>query len=180
MPQKRNPDSLELVRGKCARVQGDLNTLLTLQKGLPLAYDKDLQEDKECLFDALDTTRACLQVTATVVRGVHYDTERCRAACAGGFMEATDLADMLVQAGLTFRDAHERVGAAVRAAEEAGVTLADLDAQQKQRLLPELGEVNLTQALSVEAGLARHDCLGGTAPAQVLAQAEAWKKRLQT
>ena len=96
MPQKKNPDALELVRGKCARVIGDLTTLLTMQKGLPLAYDKDLQEDKEALFDALDTTRACLQVTATVVEGARYDVARCRAACSRGFLDATDLADLLV------------------------------------------------------------------------------------
>lgn len=180
MPQKRNPDALELVRGKCARVQGDLTTMLTLQKGLPLTYDKDLQEDKECLFDALDTTRACLQVTTTVVRSARYDAERCHAACAGGFMEATDLADLLVQAGLTFRDAHGRVGAAVRAAEKAEVGLADLDASDREQHLPELAGVDLASALSVEACLKRHDCLGGTAPTQVLAQARAWKERLES
>lgn len=180
MPQKRNPDALELVRGKCARVQGDLTTMLTLQKGLPLTYDKDLQEDKECLFDALDTTRACLQVTTTVVRSARYDAERCRAACAGGFMEATDLADLLVQAGLPFRDAHGRVGAAVRAAVKAGVSLADLGASDREQHLPELAGVDLASALSVEACLDRHDCLGGTAPQQVLAQALAWKERLES
>lgn len=180
MPQKRNPDALELVRGKCARVLGSLTSLLTLQKGLPMAYDKDLQEDKESLFDALDTTRACLQITATVVRSARYDAEHCRAACAGGFMEATDLADLLVQAGLSFRDAHERVGAAVLAAEQAGVDLADLDTTDRERHLPELAQVDLGAALSVEACLDRRACLGGSAPAQVLAQAQAWKERLRT
>ncbi len=178
MPQKRNPDALELVRGKCARVQGSLNTLLTLQKGLPLAYNKDLQEDKECLFDALDTTRSCLEVTTTVVLGAQYDEKRCAAACAGGFMEATDLAELLVREGLPFRDAHERVGQAVRRAEGLGIELTQLGAEDCAQLLPELQDLDLEHLLSLESCLERHDCIGGTAPAQVLQQVGFWQERL--
>ncbi len=115
MPQKKNPDSLELLRGKSARVLGALQALLVLQKGLPLAYDKDLQEDKELLFDALDTTDACLEIAEITVRNVRFDTQRCRAEATRGYANATELADWLVRRGLPFRDAHERAGAVVRA-----------------------------------------------------------------
>ena len=177
MPQKKNPDALELVRGKCGRVLGDLTGLMATCKALPLAYDKDLQEDKEALFDAVDTTLACVRVTTTVVDGARYDPEACRAACARGFLDATDLADLLVQAGVPFRDAHERVGACVRAALELGCELPELPAERRAELLSEL-DVDLAEALSVEAVLARRDVLGGTAPEQVRAQVAAWKERL--
>ena len=178
MPQKKNPDALELVRGKCGRVLGDLTGLLATCKALPLAYDKDLQEDKEALFDALDTTLACLRVTTTVVQGARYDREACRAACARGFLDATDLADLLVAAGVPFRDAHARVGVCVRAALELGCELSELPAERRAELLPEL-DVDLAEALSVEAVLARRDVLGGTSPAQVSAQVATWKERLE-
>ena len=177
MPQKKNPDALELVRGKCGRVLGDLTGLMATCKALPLAYDKDLQEDKEALFDAIDTTLACVRVTTTVVGGASYDRDACRAACAKGFLDATDLADLLVQAGVPFRDAHERVGLCVRAALEQGCELSELTADKRAELLPEI-EVDLAEALSVEAVLARRDVVGGTAPEQVAAQVAAWKERL--
>ena len=126
MPQKKNPDALELIRGKTGRVAGRLQGLLMTLKGLPLAYDKDLQEDKEALFDALDHTDACVRVMEIVVRSVDYDAERCRAAAEGGFLNATDLADLLVRRGMPFRDAHDVVGRAVRTAIEHGCELEDL------------------------------------------------------
>jgi len=178
MPQKRNPDALELVRGKAARVLGDLTGLCAMLKGLPLAYDKDLQEDKEALFDALGTTLACLKVTAIVVRGAEYDRERCRASCGKGFLDATDLADLLVGAGVPFRDAHERVGGAVREAQEAGCELAELPAARRKELFPEL-TADLAEALSPEAVIARRDVLGGTAPRRVQAEVKRWKERLE-
>ena len=180
MPQKRNPDALELVRGKAGRVIGDLQALLVTVKGLPLAYDKDLQEDKPALFDALDTTQACLGVTATVVRGARYDRERCRAACERGFQDATDLADLLVRAGVAFRDAHERVGAAVREALETGVGLGGLPRERRAALFPELSQVDLGEALSLGALLARRACVGGTAPERVREEVARWKERLET
>jgi len=174
MPQKRNPDALELVRGKCARVIGDLTALLTLVKGLPLAYDKDLQEDKEALFDALDTTSACVRVATACVRSARYDEARCRAAVQGGFLDATDLADLLVRAGVTFRDAHHRVGDAVRIAESLGVELAALPEAKRKELFPELPS-DLGSELSVEAMLARRSATGGTAPTRVRAEAAHWR-----
>ncbi|MGK0218475.1 MAG: argininosuccinate lyase [Planctomycetota bacterium] len=179
MPQKKNPDALELVRGKCARVIGDLQTLLVMQKGLPLAYDKDLQEDKEALFDALDTTEACLVVTELVVRDAHYDRERAHAACQSGHLDATDLADLLVTAGIPFRDAHERVGAAVRVALEENCTLGELSPERQKELWPEL-DTDLKAALSTEALLARRDVLGGTAPNRVKDALQTLRKELSS
>lgn len=176
MPQKKNPDALELVRGKAGRAIGALQALLVTVKGLPLAYDRDLQEDKEPLFDALDTTLGCLRVTATAVRSARYDRERCRAACAEGFLDATDLADLLVRAGVPFREAHERVGRAVRACLGEGCELAGLPAARRAELFPELGDV--AADLAVDAVLARRATVGGTAPERVRTEVRRWKERL--
>jgi argininosuccinate lyase len=167
MPQKKNPDSLELVRGKCARVIGDLQALLVTLKGLPLAYDKDLQEDKEALFDAVDTTRACLEIATLVVNNARFDPDRCRAEAASGHSNATDLADLLVARGVPFRSAHERAGAAVRAAIELDVELEALPANARAELLPELAGADLGRELSVDAVLARRNSIGGTSPERV-------------
>jgi argininosuccinate lyase len=183
MPQKKNPDGLELLRGKTGRVLGDLQALLVTLKGLPLAYDKDLQEDKPALFDALDTTEACLEIAALVVRNARFDADRCRSEANRGFANATDLADLLVRRGIPFRDAHERAGRVVRAALDAGVELDALPDAVRERLLPELkslGAAGWASELSVEAVLARRSSLGGTAPDQVKSQVEAWKERLET
>ena len=178
MPQKKNPDAMELLRGKVGRVVGSLQTLLMTLKGLPLAYNKDMQEDKEALFDALDTTIACLRVATTAVQNAHFNEERCRAQSATGYLNATDLADLLVTAGVPFRDAHERSGQAVRAAIDAGVEIEDLPAEQLEQLVPELGS-KLTKRLSVASVLARRKAIGGTAPSRVRAEVKAWKKRVQ-
>ena len=177
MPQKRNPDAMELIRGKCGRVLGDLQGLLVTLKGLPLAYNKDLQEDKEGLFDGLDTTMNCLLIAAVAVRSAAFDKARCRAECEQGYLNATDVADLLVQQGVPFRDAHERVGRCVNKAVELGCELHELPDDQRQELLPELhGE--LGELLSVDAVLARRNTVGGTAPARVQAEAEAWLEEL--
>jgi argininosuccinate lyase len=178
MPQKKNPDGLELVRGKCGRVIGRLTGLLATLKGLPLAYDKDLQEDKEALFECLDTARACLQVVAIGVRTAKFRADRCRAAAARGYGNATDLADLLVARGVAFRDAHERAGRAVRGAIELGVELEGLPEASRRELLPELAGVDLAAELSVAAVLARRKATGGTAPVRVLAEAKEWKRKL--
>lgn len=183
MPQKKNPDALELLRGKCARVLGALQSLLVLQKGLPLAYDKDLQEDKELLFDALDTCEASLEVARIVAQNVRFDRQRCRAEATRGFANATDLADWLVRRGIPFRDAHERAGTLVRAAIEAGCELEALPAQTWRSLLPELASVGTEEwrsELAVEALLARRAQLGGTAPERVRAEVREWKLRIET
>ena len=130
MPQKKNPDSMELVRGKAGRVFGHLVSLLTMLKGLPLAYNKDMQEDKEAVFDAFDTTRACLEVSALVLRNVELNEERMRAAASQGMMNATELADYLVRKGVAFREAHETVGRIVVRAIDAGVELGELHLDQ--------------------------------------------------
>jgi argininosuccinate lyase len=177
MPQKKNPDALELLRGKAGRVAGALQALLMTVKGLPLAYDKDLQEDKAALFDALDTAEACLCVAATTVAGARFDAARCRAAASSGHQNATDLADLLVAAGVPFRDAHARVGRAVRAALARGVELEDLGPAERAALLPEL-RGDLKRQLAPDAVVARRRELGGTAPARVRAAARAWQRRL--
>jgi len=182
MPQKKNPDSLELLRGKSARVLGMLQALLVLQKGLPLAYDKDLQEDKELLFDALDTAEACLEIAEITARNVRFDTQRCRAEATRGYANATELADWLVRRGVPFRDAHERAGAVVRGAIEARCELEELPVAAWRALLPELSEVTHEQwraELSVEAVLERRNLIGGTAPERVRAEVREWKRRVE-
>jgi argininosuccinate lyase len=155
MPQKKNPDSMELVRGKAGRVFGDLMALLTTLKGLPLAYNKDMQEDKEAVFDAFDTVAASLRVSATVLRNIRVDKERAAAAASSGYMNATELADYLVRKGMPFRQAHEVVGKIVMKAIESGKELEQMD-------LSEFGE-DVYEALSLERTLAAKSQIGGTA-----------------
>jgi argininosuccinate lyase len=155
MPQKKNPDSMELVRGKAGRVFGDLMALLTTLKGLPLAYNKDMQEDKEAVFDAFDTVAASLRVSATVLRNIRVDKERAAAAASSGYMNATELADYLVRKGMPFRQAHEVVGKIVMKAIESGKELEQMD-------LNEFGE-DVYEALSLERTLAAKSQIGGTA-----------------
>jgi len=176
MPQKRNPDSLELIRGKSGRVFGNLMTLLTVLKGLPMTYNKDMQEDKEPLFDTIDTVRDCLELAAGVIRTMSFDTEAMRHAC-GEELLATDLADYLVRKGVPFRTAHELVGRAVQKAEERGVTLRGLSIEEYQAISPAF-DPDLYDALSLEASVAARDAEGGTAPAAVRRQLEEARRRL--
>jgi argininosuccinate lyase len=168
MPQKRNPDSMELVRGKAARLVGNLTTLLVLSKGLPSTYDKDLQEDKEPLFDTLDTLGMVLPIVAGVVETLELHPAAMRAAL-GEAMLATDLADYLVKRGLPFREAHRLVGQAVLASESRGVPLSALSLAEYQRLSP-LFAADLHAALNVEASVEARNVRGGTARAAVVAQ----------
>lgn len=174
MPQKRNPDAMELVRGKAAQVQGALQSLLALLKGLPLGYNRDLQHDKELVLPALEATHECLLVAATAVDHAHFDTARCRAEAGKGYLNATDLADLLVAAGVPFRDAHEVVGRAVNRAVELGVELHELPEDEQRTLLPQL-DGELAQRLAVDAVLQRRDVLGGTAPERVAAEVKRWR-----
>src|SRR5919205_2973507 len=137
MPQKKNPDSMELVRGKAGRVFGDLMSLLTVLKGLPLAYNKDMQEDKEAVFDGFDMASASLRVTATVMRNIGIDKERAAAAATSGYMNATELADYLVRKGMPFREAHEVVGKIVMRAIEAGKELEQIELRAFSELIEE-------------------------------------------
>ncbi|HET6498781.1 MAG TPA: argininosuccinate lyase, partial [Coriobacteriia bacterium] len=169
MPQKRNPDFAELVRGKSGRVAGDLVSLLMVLKGLPLTYNKDMQEDKESAFDAIDTTRDCLAVVDGMLATMRVETERMRAAADGGFMAATDLADYLVGTGMPFRDAHEVVGRLVLTLERDGRTLQGMSAREFSEYDPAFG-ADASDAVDIEALVARRVSAGGTGQAAVAVQ----------
>jgi argininosuccinate lyase len=177
MPQKKNPDVPELVRGKTGRVFGHLVGLLTLMKGQPLAYNKDNQEDKEPLFDTVDTVRDCLAVFADLVAGMRPVPERMRAAALEGFATATDLADYLVGKGVAFRDAHEIVAQAVREAEKKGCDLSGLPLPALKRFSGAI-EADVFEWLTLEGSVARRKHPGGTAPAQVLRAVARGRKRI--
>ncbi|HEX9434373.1 MAG TPA: argininosuccinate lyase, partial [Burkholderiales bacterium] len=178
MPQKKNPDVPELVRGKTGRVNGHLVGLLTLMKGQPLAYNKDNQEDKEPLFDTVDTLKDCLAVFAGLIAGLRPVPRAMRAALAEGHATATDLADYLVRQGVAFRDAHEVVARAVREAERRRTDLARLPLATLRRFSPKIG-ADVKRVLTPEGSVASRDHLGGTAPAQVRKAAARARKRLQ-
>jgi argininosuccinate lyase len=178
MPQKKNPDSMELLRGKSGRLLGNLVTLLTVLKGLPLAYNKDLQEDKEPLFDSLDTLDLGLRVAAGAVATLTVRRERMRAALDDAML-ATDLADEFVRQGLPFREAHAQIGRLVRRALELRRELRDLPLEEFQAVQPGL-DASVLQVFDFERSVALKKSLGGTAPAQVLAQVERWKELLRT
>ena len=177
MPQKKNPDSMELVRGKAGRVFGDLVSLLTMLKGLPLAYNKDMQEDKEAVFDAFDTTRACLEVSALVLRNVELNEELMRAAASRGMMNATELADYLVRKGVPFREAHEIVGRIVVKAIDAGVELGELPLDQLRSFSSKI-EDDVFSALTLEQTLSSKSLAGGTAPERVAEALKAARESL--
>jgi argininosuccinate lyase len=177
MPQKRNPDVPELARGKTGRVVGSLMGLLMLMKGQPLAYNKDNQEDKEPLFDTVDTLRDTLHAFAEMVPGIEVHADAMRAAAREGFATATDLADYLVRKGLPFRDAHDIVGRAVRAAASQGCDLVDLPLEQLRGYSP-LIDAGALLVLSLDGSVAARAHAGGTAPAQVDAQVAYWRERL--
>jgi argininosuccinate lyase len=177
MPQKKNPDVPELVRGKSARVIGATVALLTLMKGQPLAYNKDNQEDKEPLFDAVDTVKGSLSVFAGLVAGLQPVPRAMRAAVMEGHATATDLADYLVRKGLPFRDAHEAVARAVREAERVGVDLAALPLAKLRTFSKKIG-ADVKSVLTPEGSVAARNHIGGTAPSQVRAAAARARKRL--
>jgi argininosuccinate lyase len=169
MPQKRNPDVAELARGKTGRVYGHLMSLLTLMKGQPLAYNKDNQEDKEPLFDTVDTLAATLRIMAEMVQGIVVKPQAMESAVKKGYATATDLADYLVKKGLPFRDAHEVVAHAVKLAIEAGQDLAQLPLATLQGLHAAIGD-DVYALLTPRGSLDARSTVGGTAPAQVRAQ----------
>ncbi len=176
MPQKKNPDVPELVRGKSARVLGSLVALLVLMKAQPLAYNKDNQEDKEPLFDAVDTLKDSLAVFAELVAGMEPVPGAMRAAALEGHATATDLADYLVRKGVAFRDAHGIVARAVREAETAGCDLSGLPLAVLKRFSPAIGK-DVFRSLSLEGSVAARDHPGGTAPAQVKAAVARARRR---
>jgi len=168
MPQKKNPDVPELVRGKTGRINGHLVALLTLMKGQPLAYNKDNQEDKEPLFDTVDTLGTTLRIYADMVGGISVDKDAMRRAAVEGYATATDLADYLVKKGMPFREAHEVVARAVRRAAQKGVDLAQLGVDELKQY-SNLIDADVIDKLSLEGSLAARDHIGGTAPKQVRA-----------
>jgi argininosuccinate lyase len=176
MPQKKNPDFAELIRGKAGRTTGNLVTLLTLLKGLPYAYDKDLQEDKESLFDSLDTLRSCLRMFSGMMADAEFNVKKMKLACSAGFMEATDAADYLVRKGLPFRKAHETVALIVRDCIEAGRRqITDLSLK-KTKKYSKLFEEDIYPALKPAACVKARTTPGGPAPKEVKRQIRMLRK----
>jgi argininosuccinate lyase len=177
MPQKKNPDVPELIRGKSARVTGALVTMLMLMKGQPLAYNKDNQEDKEPIFDAVDTVRGSLHIYTEMLSAMQVKRANTHEAAQRGFSTATDLADYLVRKGVAFRDAHEVVGKAVRTAIDSDRALHELELREFQTLA-EVVSQDVFSVLTVEGSVAARDHIGGTAPAQVRAAVQRARTRL--
>ena len=175
MPQKKNPDMAELTRGKTGRVYGNLITLLTLMKGLPLAYNKDMQEDKEHIFDACDTVKECLNITYEMIRTLKADPERMRRAAGEGFINATDLADYLVAKGLPFREAYKISGGLVSECVKAGVTLEQLPLEKYQAACPLIGD-DVYGAIDLDACVSRRQSFGGTSVESVERQIAEMRK----
>jgi argininosuccinate lyase len=176
MPQKKNPDVAELTRGKTGRVFGSLTALLTLMKGLPLAYNRDMQEDKEAIFNAADTVSVSLSVFSEMLKGVSINEQKMRGAAEDGFITATDLADYLVRKGIPFRKAHEIVGKAVLHATRLGCGLGTMPLTEYRKLSPLIRE-DVYEALSVEASVGRRRSYGGTAQTNLNRRLQELKKR---
>ncbi len=178
MPQKKNPDALELIRGKAGRVFGHHAALLATMKGLPLAYNKDMQEDKEAVFDSADTTAACLRVGAIVLDNLTVNEKRAREAAASGFLNATELADYMVKKGVPFRTAHDTVGKAVLFAAENGRELDDLTLEEFRGFSENIDE-DVLDALSLESTIDSKSQAGGTSQLRVEEAITAAKKVLE-
>jgi len=177
MPQKKNPDLAELVRGKTGRVYGDLMTLLTAMKGLPLSYNKDIQEDKEAVFDAVDTTKLCLEVATPMLKSATFHLENMRAAAARGFINATDCADYLTRKGVPFRDAYNVVGRLVRACVDAGTTLEKLPLADYKAAHPAFCE-DIYAAIDLLTCVRKREVEGGPAPSAVKKQIAQAREKL--
>jgi argininosuccinate lyase len=178
MPQKRNPDAAELVRAKSGRIIAAFTSLSVVMKGLPLAYSKDMQEDKEALFDAVDALSLCLAAMTAMAGSLTVNKPAMANAAGAGFSTATDLADWLVRvADLPFRQAHHVTGTLVAKAEDKGVDLHELTLAEMQEVEPKITD-DIYSVLSVESSVASRTSYGGTSPANVRAQAEAWRKEL--
>ena len=177
MPQKKNPDMAELLRGKCGRVYGDLMQLLTVLKGTPLAYNKDFQEDKEGLFDAVDTWKACIRIFARMLDKTEFRMDQIEKQLSKGFLNATDVAEHLAQQGIPFREAHNIVGRMVKACEEQGCQLEDLSDEALCSVDPRLNKAMLGD-ISIPACVAARKSFGGTAPSEVERQIKVAKEWL--
>jgi argininosuccinate lyase len=178
MPQKKNPDAWELIRGKTGRIYGSLVSLLTTAKGLPSSYQRDLQEDKEALFAARDQALAVTQIAAATLAATTFRESRLREAAQDPALVATEVADYLVAKGIPFREAHEIVGKVLRAAEQDGKSIREMPLQRLQEFSPAFGPELNTVVLSLESALARRSVAGGTAPGAVRAALEDFSARL--
>jgi argininosuccinate lyase len=178
MPQKKNPDSLELVRSKTGRVLGHLVSLMTVLKGIPMTYNKDLQEDKESLFDAVQTTEDCLYMVQLILESVHVNPQRMRESAALGYLNATELADYLVAKKMPFREAHSLVGKIVVRASELGLTLESMPVREYQSFSP-LFEDDLYRCLDLQKAVDRRKEPGGTSTAAVKKAISALRKKLR-
>ncbi|MBX3090729.1 MAG: argininosuccinate lyase [Cryobacterium sp.] len=179
MPQKKNPDVAELARGKAGRLIGNLAGLMTTLKGLPLAYNRDLQEDKEAVFDSIETLEVLLPAFTGMVSTINFNTDRMREMAGESFSLATDVAEWLVRRGVPFREAHEITGALVRFCEERGLDLSEVEDADLRSISPAL-EPEVRGILSLETSVASRDGVGGTAPARVAEQLAALKSRLES
>ncbi len=178
MPQKKNPDVAEIVRGKCGRVFGDLMAILTTLKSLPLAYNRDLQEDKEALFDGVDTVQTCLKVYAAMLGSVKVKADKMKTSAEKGFLTATDMADYLAEKGIAFRDAHKVVGELVAYAIEKSVDLKDLELKELKSFSP-LFDKDVMSLILVETSVERRKSFGGTASSAVAKEIDIAKKMLK-
>lgn len=179
MPQKKNPDMAELLRGKCGRVYGDLMQLLTVMKGTPLAYNKDFQEDKESLFDAVDTWKASIQIFAHMLENTEFRMDRIKAQMSKGFLNATDIAEHMVKAGIPFREAHSIVGRMVKLCETKGCELEDLTDEELSSVDSRISKEVLGD-ISIEACVEGRKSFGGTAPSEVRRQIEVGRNWLNS
>ncbi|MGN0691561.1 MAG: argininosuccinate lyase [Oscillospiraceae bacterium] len=178
MPQKKNPDITELIRGKTGRVYGDLTTLLTMMKGIPLAYNKDMQEDKEAIFDAIDTVKLCITTFIPMLSTMTVNKDNMRAAAAKGFINATDCADYLVKKGRPFRDAYKITGTLVALCIKKGTTLEELPIEEYKKLCPDFGD-DVYEAISLDTCVMQRKSDGGPAPEAVQVQIEKLKAKLR-
>lgn len=179
MPQKKNPDVLELTRGRAGGIIGHLVDLLVTLKGIPMTYDRDLQEDKRGLFAAIDSVQLILLVLPDLIRSVEVDGEKASAGFADGLALATDIAEMLVRKGLPFRDAHRRVGALVAVCVEKNIPLNQIDAALQTEYLPELADVDLRAELTARSAVVRRTTYGGTAFCEVERQIQTAEQQLK-
>ncbi len=178
MPQKKNPDVAELIRGKTGRVYGDLLTLLTIMKALPLAYNRDMQEDKPPVFDTVDTVKSTLQVLIQMLPKAKFNTIRTLQAATGGFSLATDLAEYLVRKGVPFREAHEITGQIVRYAIDKGVEIEDLTLKELKQF-SDLIQEDILGIFNLQDALKRRISAGSTSPDEVKKQILLWRERLK-
>jgi argininosuccinate lyase len=177
MPQKKNPDVLELIRGKCGRVYGNLFSLLTLMKGLPLSYNRDLQEDKEAIFDSSDTVKDCLRILGELIKKTAFKIDNIEKSGQKGFPDATGIADYLVKKGMPFREAHEIVGKIVMKYSKGGKELSDISIKEFKQFSPLISK-DIYKTLGAENYIKQYKSHGSTSPGLVQKRLSAWEKKL--